>query len=115
MDWARVYGSWKEAGYDTDVCLMFDQVPAKKWKDLPRDAHAYGKAFAAAFGPSAKRPLVTSAEIGNEPGDYDDQTYRTLFEHMARGLREGDPEAQGGHLRRGRGRELASTTRAWTV
>jgi hypothetical protein len=92
VDWARVYGSWKEAGYDTDVCVMFDQVPAKKWKDLPRDAYAYGKAFAAAFGPSAKRPLVTSAEIGNEPGDYDDQTYRTLFEQMANGLRDGDPK-----------------------
>ena len=92
VDWGKVYGSWKDAGYDTDVCLMFDQVPAKRWKDLPRDARAYGRAFAAAFGPSAKRPLVTSAEVGNEPGDYDDPTYRTLFEHMAKGLREGDPK-----------------------
>jgi serine/threonine-protein kinase ATR len=92
VDWGRVYGSWKDAGYDTDVCLMFDQLPAKKWKNLPKDAYAYGKAFAAAFGPSAKRPLVNSAEVGNEPGEFDDETYRTLFEQMARGLRDGDPK-----------------------
>ena len=30
-------------------------------------------------------------EIGNEPGHYEDATYRTLFEHMARGIRKGDP------------------------
>ncbi len=92
VDWGKVYGSWKDAGYDTDVCLMVDQFPAEKWKDLPRDAYAYGRAFAAAFGPSARRPLVSSAEVGNEPGGYDDAAYRTLFEHMAKGLRDGDPK-----------------------
>ena len=69
VDWARVYGSWRAAGFATDACLMFDPIPPKAWKDLPRDAHAYGKAFAAAFGPSGQRPLVESAEIGNEPGN----------------------------------------------
>ena len=92
VDWSKVYGSWREAGFETDVSIQFNQTKPDAWKDLPRDAHAYGKAFAAAFGPSAKSPLVASAEIGNEPGEYDDATYRTLFENMARGLREGDPK-----------------------
>ncbi len=92
VDWSKVYGSWRAAGFGTDACLMFDNLPAKNWKNLPRDAHVYGKAFAAAFGPSATRPLVESAEVGNEPGKYDDATYRTLFENMARGLRAGDPK-----------------------
>jgi serine/threonine-protein kinase ATR len=71
---------------------MFDPIPAKSWKHLPRDAHAYGRAFAKTFGPSGKLAIATSAEIGNEPGLYDDARYRLLFEHMARGLREGDPK-----------------------
>src|SRR5438132_11335983 len=44
------------------------------------------------FGPSSEKKLVSSVEIGNEPGNYPDDKYRTLFENMARGLREGDPK-----------------------
>lgn len=91
VDWGSVYGSWKAAGYTTNVSLMFDDTPPDKWKDLPRDAYAYGKAFAAAFGPSGERKTVTSVEIGNEPGNYDDATYRVLFENVSKGLRAGDP------------------------
>ncbi len=91
VNWQKVYGDWKVAGYETDVSIMFDNLPAKSWKDLPRDANAYGKAFAKAFGPSSAASLVASVEIGNEPGKYDDETYRKLFRNMAEGLRQGDP------------------------
>src|SRR5262249_47464625 len=70
---------------------MFDNLAVESWKDLPRDAEAYGKSFAKAFGPSSTN-LVAAAEIGNEPGKYDDDTYRTLFKSMATGLRAGDPK-----------------------
>lgn len=70
--------------------LMFANFPKEQWKDPARDAHAYGKAFARAFGPSSERKRVSSAEIGNEPGHYPDPLYRTIFEAMAKGLREGD-------------------------
>lgn len=92
VDWKHVYGSWKEQGFNTDACLMFSQLKAPDWKDLARDAHNYGKLIAAAFGPSSATPLVTSVEIGNEPGNYSDADYRKLFEGMARGVREGDPK-----------------------
>ncbi len=92
VDWSQVYGSWAKAGYRTEASLMFDHLKPAAWKDLPRDAFAYGKAFASAFGPSAKTPLIEAAEIGNEPGKYDDATYRQLFEAMAGGLRAGDPK-----------------------
>ena len=92
VDWAQVYGSWAKAGYRTEASLMFDNLKPDAWKDLPRDAFAYGKAFAAALGPSAKVPLIEAAEIGNEPGKYDDTTYRKIFEAMAGGLRAGDPK-----------------------
>lgn len=91
VDWEKVYGSWKAEGFDVHVSLMFQGIKAETWKDRRRDAHAYGLAFARAFGPSSGRKLVSSVEIGNEPGFYDAETYETLFDAMARGLREGDP------------------------
>ena len=91
VNWAQLYGSWKKAGYRTHASLMFDDIAPGAWKDLARDAEAYGRAFAKAFGPSAKEPLLEAVEIGNEPGKYDDATYRRLFEAMARGIRAGDP------------------------
>ena len=92
VDWGMVYGSWRATGYETEACVMFDNVPPRNWKDPARDARAYGKAFATAFGPSSERPLVAAVEVGNEPGLYDDVTYRTIFENMAGGLREADPK-----------------------
>jgi serine/threonine-protein kinase ATR len=91
VDWSAVYGSWKAAGFETDVSIQFNHTPPDGWVDLPRDARAYGRAFGAYFGPGGKA-LVASVEVGNEPGLYDDARYRTLFENMAGGLREGDPK-----------------------
>ena len=87
VNWAELYGSWKKSGYRTHASLMFDDIASGSWKNVERDANAYGLAFAKAFGPSAKEPLIDAVEIGNEPGKYDDATYRKLFEAMARGLR----------------------------
>jgi hypothetical protein len=90
VEWGEMYGNWRKAGYRISACIQFDDVEPKAWRDVSRDAFAYGKAFAGYFGPSAKA-LVESMEIGNEPGKYDDPTYRKVFEGMARGAREGDP------------------------
>jgi hypothetical protein len=92
VDWERVYGSWKREGFEIDVSIMFNNISAEQWTNLEKDANAYGFAFARFFGPSSELKLVTSAEIGNEPGHYDDATYRRLFESMAQGLRIGDPK-----------------------
>ena len=91
VNWAQLYGSWKKAGYRTHASLMFDDIAPGAWKSVEHDANAYGLAFAQAFGSSAKEPLIEAVEIGNEPGKYDDATYRKLFEAMARGIRAGDP------------------------
>jgi serine/threonine-protein kinase ATR len=91
VNWETTYGSWKAEGFTIDASLMFANLERKAWKSPAEDAYRYGKAFAAAFGPSS-RNLVTSAEVGNEPGHYDDPFYRTIFEAMAKGLREGDPK-----------------------
>ncbi len=91
VNWKDLYGSWRKAGYTIDVCVQFGAIKPDGWKNIPRDAYAYGKAFARYFGPSGQN-LAESAEIGNEPGNYDDAVYRQVFENMARGMREGDPK-----------------------
>ena len=91
VDWSRVYGSWRARGWDIDVCLMFESVKRTDWKDIERDARAYGESFAHEFGPSGKRKLVDSVEIGNEPGKWSDADYVRMFRAMAQGIRAGDP------------------------
>ena len=91
VDWGTMYGSWNNAGYRIDVSVMFDDTKPTAWRDLKRDGAEYGFQFARYFGLSGKK-LVEAAEIGNEPGNYADATYRTLFESVASGMRRGDPK-----------------------
>jgi hypothetical protein len=92
VDWRKVYGSWHETGWRTDVSLMFETLPRERWLKLDADSQAYAERFARAFGPSGTNAWVESVEIGNEPGKFSDADYRTVFEHMARGFRKGDPK-----------------------
>ena len=92
VDWSKVYGSWREKAWSIDACLMFESVERPLWKDIAKEARAYGQSFAKEFGPSGERQLVDSAEIGNEPGKWSDEDYSLMFQSMAKGLREGDPK-----------------------
>jgi hypothetical protein len=92
INWEDLYGSWRKSGFDIDVCVQFGNDTASKWKDIPRDAFAYGFSFARFFGPSGGQKLADSIEIGNEPGGYPAATYRAVFENMAKGCRQGDPK-----------------------
>lgn len=91
VDWSALYGKWKAAGNRTHASLMFDDMAPAEWGDVPRNAALYGKALAEAFGPSSAG-LLEAAEIGNEPGKYDDASYRALFEAMAGAIRRADPK-----------------------
>ena len=93
VDWNKhVYGQWKAAGYQTHASIQFGAADGKRWAAAPESTYAYGKAFAAYFGPSGAHRLLTAAEIGNEPSKIDDETYRKIFRALARGLRDGDPK-----------------------
>ena len=92
VDWSRVYGSWRTNGWNTDVCLQFESLKQADWANIEADAWSYGKAFAHGFGPSGKRQLVDSVEIGNEPGKWSDADYARMFKAMAAGIRAGDPK-----------------------
>jgi hypothetical protein len=100
VEWTRdVYGRWAAAGIETDICIMLNGFGPEladyrhQWADHERWAFAYGKAIAAAFGPSGAK-LATSFEIGNEPGTgFDADTYRLVFKAMAEGIRAGDAKA----------------------
>lgn len=91
IDWGKLYGGWKAHGFTIDACLQFDLLKPSAWKDMEKDAYAYGESYAKYFGPSHQN-LVVATEIGNEPSDYDDATYRKVFENMAKGVRDGDPK-----------------------
>jgi serine/threonine-protein kinase ATR len=93
LDWGTMYGSWVKAGNRIDVCVQWGQnLAPQKWTDMPKQAYAYGKSFADAFG-SKGLNLVEAVEIGNEPGThYDDKAFHTIFKNMAQGLRDGDPK-----------------------
>jgi len=92
VNWEQVYGSWRKYGFYNDVSIMFETIPVEKWNSLKEDSYRYGKKFAQSFGPSSTLRLVDAVEIGNEPGKFNDEQYRTVFENMAKGLREGDPK-----------------------
>ncbi|MGB7329657.1 MAG: hypothetical protein WBD31_32585 [Rubripirellula sp.] len=92
VNWDTVYGSWKQHGISTDACLLFSDIQPDEWKDLPGDARRYGSEFAKSFGPSSEKALVSAVEIGNEPGNYDHDTYMQVFRNMAAGVREADPK-----------------------
>jgi serine/threonine-protein kinase ATR len=91
VSWQELYGGWKGKGFATSTSLMFEELPIDKWKDVAKDAEAYGYDFAKFFGPSGKG-WVEALEIGNEPGKLDDATYRKLFQAAATGARRGDPK-----------------------
>src|SRR4051812_24468427 len=40
VDWSKVYGSWKTAGYHTSASLMFDDMAPGTWKNVEADAFA---------------------------------------------------------------------------
>ena len=92
VDWNRVYGSWRTNGWNTDVCLQFESLKQEDWVNIEADAWAYGRAFAHGFGPSGKRKLVDSVEMGNEPGKWSDADYTRMFKALAAGVRAGDPK-----------------------
>lgn len=92
VDWSKIYGEWHRDGWRIDVSLMFESIPPGDWKEVAKDARAYGEAFARTFGPSGRHPVVETAEIGNEPGKWSDEEFSTLSRAMAEGIRAGDPK-----------------------
>jgi hypothetical protein len=62
VEWDKVYGTWKAAGFRIDASIQFEFIRPDAWTDLPRDAETYGRAFAQALGPSSRLALVEAAE-----------------------------------------------------
>jgi hypothetical protein len=91
VDWSVTYGAWKKAGFGIDASLQIDSIPPAKWKNIDADAQAYGQDFAKILGPSSS-DFVQSAEIGNEPANWDNASYARIFKALATGLRAGDPK-----------------------
>ncbi|GAA5481453.1 hypothetical protein [Haloferula sargassicola] len=94
---SQVYRPWHEAGYEIDVCIQFagfggDDGNQALAEASPAWLESYGSAVAGTLG-SCGEKLVSSMEIGNEPGtDIDPDVYAKVFTHMAKGIRRSDPE-----------------------
>jgi hypothetical protein len=95
----HVYGKWLKHGYEVDLCAQFGGFGESNkdyqdlWRGHERWIYDYGYEMAKYFGPSGKQKLVTSIEIGNEPGnDFSDELYQKLFVQMATGIRKADPK-----------------------
>jgi len=88
VDWRTLYPVWKQKGFLTSACLMFEDLAAEKWKQPEEDAFAYGLAFGRALGRSED---LDSVEIGNEPGLFEDALYTKIFRGMAEGVRRAAP------------------------
>lgn len=102
VDWDQnAYGPWKKSHYEIDLCAQLEQfgpsLPDYQslWQGREQWCHDYGYQMAKHFGPSGTHKLVTSIEIGNEPGQkFDDQLYQKLFIAMAQGIRAADPKVR---------------------
>lgn len=92
FNWQEIYQSWIDHGFTTSASLMFVHMLPDDWTNLEEDAYNYGKAFASFFGPNGHN-LIGSVELGNEPTpSWDEEDYARMFPHLARGLRDGDPD-----------------------
>ena len=97
----QVYGKWAKEGFTIDLCAMFGQFGEsnqdylKLWEGKEEWAFKYGFELASYFGPSGEQKLVSSIEIGNEPGsDFNDDLYQRIFIQMARGIRSADSKVK---------------------
>ncbi|WP_375586085.1 discoidin domain-containing protein [Cyclobacterium xiamenense] len=89
--WEQEYSDWKRKGFTVDATYTFDRFRESDWDRPYESAEALGQAFAGTFGPGNLN-LIRSAEIGNEPWDYSDTTYRRILEGMAKGMKSADPD-----------------------
>ena len=96
LSWDMEYGGWNAANLEVEVSLNFLSLdfPPSIFNDPYRAAYNYGYSFATHFGSQKGVDLVSTLEVGNEPGyaGYSDPVfYGTLLLGMARGAKDADP------------------------
>jgi len=98
VNWETVYTPWVKSGFEISLCSQFlgfgpsNQDYLTLWAGNETWARHYGSEMARSLGPQNGLGLITSIEIGNEPGrKFDDPLYRRIFTEMASGIRETDP------------------------
>jgi hypothetical protein len=90
-DWAQLYRDLEAAGWRTIVSLMFERLTPQEWRDLAGDTAAYARRFAQAHALGKGRRRFEAVEIGNEPGAFSDDEYRTVLGAMGAALHEAAP------------------------
>jgi serine/threonine-protein kinase ATR len=90
-DWAQLYRDLAAAGWRTIVSLMFERLEPKEWRDLAGDTATYARRFAKAHALGTKAARIEAVEIGNEPGEFTDDEYRTVLRAMGAAFHEAAP------------------------
>lgn len=94
-NWKTEYGTWGAAGLRTNMDIQFESFDQTAWTSMAADAYKYGKAVGQYFGAGgAGAGLVSSIEIGNEPGSYSDANYVTVVKNMSQAIRDYAPTMQ---------------------
>ena len=88
--WTREYKDWIDKGFEVDATFTFDRFQESLWDNPYSSGYGLGHAFASTFGPSHEN-LIRTVEVGNEPWDYSDSTYRKILLGTAQGLKTADP------------------------
>lgn len=95
VNWTNIYDSWVDQGFRINTAIQFGASDLSAWgtgTQLANAAKTYGREFAKKFGSApGGNGLVSSVQIGNEPGDVSDAVYKEVFRNMAQGIREIDP------------------------
>ncbi len=95
-EWARQYRDLEAAGWRTIVSLMFERLEPAEWRDLAHDSRAYAQRFARTFATGRNRGRIEAVEIGNEPGAFSDEQYRTVLAAMGAELKAIAPQLRVG-------------------
>ena len=96
LSWDMEYGGWNAANLEVETSINFDSYnfPQANFNDPYRASYNYGFIFAKHFGSQNGVDLVSTLEVGNEPGYAgvsDPVFYSSLLLGMAMGVKDADP------------------------
>lgn len=88
LNWDREYEIWKDAGFQIDACIMFNNngFSDSLWHNTYNEAMQYGAYFGSHF--SKNKSLIATVEVGNEPWEYSKTVYKSILEGMGKGLKQ---------------------------
>ncbi len=88
LNWDREYGGWKNAGFNIDISLLFNNnlFPDTLWKKPYNESFNLGKRFVSHF--VKNKSFTNQIEVGNEPWSYKPHIYQQILSGFADGAQQ---------------------------